>query len=86
MPMGEEEIEDLKYGDNYKEELGASASDSKAMEEEWLTISIRYKKPTEDTSNLLQYPVSFDSYTYEPGEDFQFAAAVAEFEKLVNEV
>ena len=84
MPMGEEEIEDLKYGDNYKEELGASASDSKAMEEEWLTISIRYKKPTEDTSNLLQYPVSFDSYTYEPGEDFRFAAAVAEFGLLAS--
>lgn len=84
MSMSEEEIEDLKYGDNYKEELGASASAGKAMEEEWLTISIRYKKPAEDTSNLLQYPVSFDSYTYEPGEDFRFAAAVAEFGLLAS--
>lgn len=82
--MSEEEIEDLKYGDNYKEELGASGTVGKAMEEEWLTISIRYKKPAEDTSNLLQYPVSFDSYTYEPGEDFQFAAAVAEFGLLAS--
>ena len=84
MSMSEEEIEDLKYGDNYKEELGASASAGKAMEEEWLTISIRYKKPAEDTSNLLQYPVSFDSYTYEPGEDFRFVAAVAEFGLLAS--
>ncbi|MBD5551204.1 MAG: DUF3520 domain-containing protein [Lachnospiraceae bacterium] len=79
MSMSEEEIAGLKYGDNYKEELGDSAFAGKAMEEEWLTISIRYKKPAEDTSNLLQYPVDFDSYTYEPGEDFRFAAAVAEF-------
>ena len=76
----------MKYEENYKEELGTSASDGKAMEEEWLTISIRYKKTAEGTSNLLQYPVSFDGYTYEPGEDFRFAAAVAEFEKLVIEV
>ena len=84
MSMSEEEIEDLKYGDNYKEESGASASAGKALEEEWLTISIRYKKPAEDTSNLLQYPVSFDSYTYEPGEDFRFVAAVAEFGLLAS--
>lgn len=80
--MSEEEIEDLKYEDNYKEELGAYTG--KAMEEKWLTISIRYKKPAEDTSNLLQYPASFGSYTYEPGEDFRFAAAVAEFGLLAS--
>ena len=28
--------------------------------------------------------ISFDSYTYEPGEDFQFAAAVAEFGLLAS--
>lgn len=82
--MSEEEIEDLKYSDKYKEELGASGAGSKAMEEEWLTISIRYKKPAEETSNLLQYPVDYDSYTYEPGEDFKFAAAVAEFGLLAS--
>ncbi|MDE5908446.1 MAG: von Willebrand factor type A domain-containing protein [Lachnospiraceae bacterium] len=82
--MSESEIEDLKYSDKYKEELSASDADSKAMEEEWLTISIRYKKPAENTSNLLQYPVDYDSYTYEPGEDFKFAAAVAEFGLLAS--
>ncbi len=82
--MSENEIEDLKYSDKYKEELGTSDAGSKAMEEEWLTISIRYKKPAEDTSSLLQYPVDYDSYTYEPGEDFKFAAAVAEFGLLAS--
>lgn len=83
-PMSEEEIGNLKYGDRYREELEASGSESKAMEEEWLTISVRYKKPAEDTSSLLQYPVGVDSYTYEPGEDFRFAAAVAEFGLLAS--
>lgn len=83
-PLSEKEIGNLKYGDHYKEELEASDGAGKASEEEWLTISIRYKKPAEDTSSLLQYPVSFDSYTYEPGEDFRFAAAVAEFGLLAS--
>lgn len=82
--LSEEETGDLKYGENYKKELGNSGSESKAAEEEWLTVSVRYKKPAEDTSNLLQYPVSFDSYTYDPEEDFLFAASVAEFGLLAS--
>lgn len=79
LSLGEEEIENLKYGDNYRKELENSDAAGRAREEEWLTISVRYKKPAENTSSLLQYPVGFESYTYEPGEDFRFAAAVAEF-------
>ena len=78
--MSEEEIEDLKYKENYKKELeAAGAESSKAISEEWLTLSIRYKKPAEDESSLLQYPIGYESYEYEPAEDFVFAAAVAEF-------
>ena len=78
--VSEEEIEDLKYKENYKEELeAAGGSENKAFEEEWLTLSIRYKKPAEDESNLLQYPIGYESYSYEPEDDFVFAAAVAEF-------
>ncbi len=83
LALSEEEIGDLKYGDNYKEEL-EQADNSSALEQEWLTISIRYKKPAEEESSLLQYPVSYESYTSEPGEDFQFAAAVAEFGLLAS--
>lgn len=82
--LSEEEIRNLKYGNHYREELEVSRAESRAMEEEWLTVSIRYKKPTEDTSSLLQYPVRFDSYTSDPGEDFRFAAAVAEFGLLAS--
>ena len=84
--VSEEEIEGLKYKENYKEELeAAGGSDSKAISEEWLTLSIRYKKPAEDESSLLQYPMGFESYEYNPHEDFVFAAAVAEFGLLASD-
>lgn len=54
-------------------------------EEEWLTLSIRYKKPAEDTSNLLRYPVSYEDYQSSPDDDFVFAAAVAEFGLLASD-
>lgn len=53
--------------------------------EEWLTINIRYKKPEEDESILLQYPVDDSAYTQNPSEDWQFAAAAAEFGLVVTD-
>lgn len=85
-PLGaltEEEIEDLKYGKQYKEEAGSTKTSAAAMKE-WLTISIRYKKPAEDESNLLEYPVGYESYTNAPTDDYVFAAAVAEFGLLAS--
>lgn len=95
-PMGglsEKEIEDLKYSDNYKKELKEQGQqekqeslgeDSNALTEEWFTLSIRYKKPAEDESNLLQYPIGYECYEEEPSDDFRFAAAVAEFGLLAS--
>ncbi len=84
------EIEDLKYSKEYKkrqketpgETPSEPSSDNKY--EEWLTISIRYKKPAEEESNLLEYPVGYDSYEEEPSDDFIFAGAVAEFGLLAS--
>lgn len=86
------EIEDLKYSKEYKKRLdetettkktpSAPSSDSKYKE--WLTISIRYKKPAEEESNLLEYAVGYDSYEEGPSDDFIFAAAVAEFGLLAS--
>lgn len=83
--MDDTEIEDLKYRSNYKEELKSNAVSGKAFSEEWLTLSIRYKKPSEEKSNLLQYPASYADYVSEPGDDFVFAAAVAEFGLLASD-
>lgn len=60
-----------------KEPLNGSMS-------EWLTISIRYKKPSEEESKLLEYPVGYECYTNKPSDDFIFAAAVAEFGLLAS--
>lgn len=58
--------------------------DSNALTEEWFTLSVRYKKPAEDESNLLQYPIGYECYEEEPSDDFLFAAAVAEFGLLAS--
>lgn len=78
-----DEIEDLKYSKEYKKELGEEDS-SAAASKEWLTISIRYKKPAENHSNLLEYPVGYECYQKIPTDDFVFAAAVAEFGLLAS--
>ncbi len=81
--LSEKEVEDLKYSRQYKEEAGAVKMSSAAMKE-WLTISIRYKKPAEDKSNLLEYPIGYECYTNNPTDDYIFAAAVAEFGLLAS--
>lgn len=81
--MTGDEINDLKYSKQYKKET-KSTQDSAMMTEEWLTVSIRYKKPAEDKSKLLEYPIGYESYTGKPTDDYIFAAAVAEFGLLAS--
>ncbi len=81
--LSEEEVENLKYSKQYKEEMCELPLYS-AKDGEWLTISIRYKKPAEDESSLLEYPVGYESYTNTPTDDYVFAAAVAEFGLLAS--
>lgn len=82
--MSKDEISQLKYSDEYKEEFGKEEITSSAATKEWLTISIRYKKPAENKSNLLEYPVGYECYTEKPSDDFIFAAAVSEFGLLAS--
>lgn len=82
--LSNEEIENLRYSENYKMELSATGEENPARKQEWLTLSVRYKKPAKEESNLLKYPVSFDSYQTNPEDDFRFAAAVAEFGLLAS--
>ncbi len=81
--LSKEDVEDLKYSREYKEEMCGLPLYS-ANGEEWLTISIRYKKPAEEESSLLEYPVGYESYTNAPTDDYVFAAAVAEFGLLAS--
>lgn len=85
--MSEEEVDGLKYSEEYRKEYKKekrTADMGAAATKEWLTISIRYKKPAEDDSKLLQYPVGYECYTNDPDDDFIFAAAVAEFGLLAS--
>lgn len=82
--LSDEDIDDLKYSDEYRKEQGKECLKSSATEKEWFTLSIRYKKPAEEESSLLTYPVGFESYMENPDDDFRFAAAVAEFGLLAS--
>ncbi len=84
--MSESEIDDLKYGSEYRKRLSGTpkVSSGAGKYKEWLTISIRYKKPTGTVSQLLEYPIGYDSYRENPSDDFLFAAAVAEFGLLAS--
>lgn len=81
--MSEDEIDGLKYREEYQKESGAREVSS-ATQKEWLTISIRYKRPAANNSEMLSYPVGYESYSDDPSDDFKFAAAVAEFGLLAS--
>ncbi len=75
----ERDTKNIKAENDIKEEKNEEAEEKSYEQYEWLTVSIRYKEPEDSESRLLEYPVDFSSYTEEPGEDFLFAAAAAEF-------
>lgn len=52
--------------------------------DELLNVKIRYKKPNEDTSNLMTKAVSSQDITAAPSRNFRFSAAVAEYAMLLR--
>lgn len=83
--LAEDEIKNLKYTDSYQEALSKQGYASMDPNHEWLTINIRFKKPAADTSNLLTYPVTAESFTLDPNDDYLFAASVAEFGLIASD-
>ena len=81
--LTDREIRDLKYRDAYQKKR-TNVKESSACGKEWLTISLRYKKPAGQVSTLLEYPIGYECYRNNPSEDFIFAAAVAEFGLLAS--
>lgn len=83
--MTKGEINDLRYGSEYrKRQAEAGKTYDANASKEWLTISIRYKKPAGTVSQLLEYPIGYECYRHDPSTDFRFAAAVAEFGLLAS--
>lgn len=82
--MREDEIDGLKYGNAYRRRLNETSATPFDCGKEWLTISVRYKRPADSRSELLEYPVGYERYQAKPSNDFTFAAAVAEFGLLAS--
>ncbi|PYK89551.1 MAG: hypothetical protein DME35_08525, partial [Verrucomicrobia bacterium] len=54
--------------------------------DEMLTVKLRYKKPDEDKSQLIERPVLDSNAAFaSTSPDFKFAAAVAEFGMLLRD-
>lgn len=52
---------------------------------EWMTVKLRYKPVDQDSSQLLEFPVSRVQQAFaETADDFRFVAAVAEFAMLLR--
>ena len=79
VPASEEsdDKKDLKY-------QTATLTKEALESDEWLTLSIRYKKPDEEISRLLEYNIGSGCCTDKPSDDFLFAASVAEFGMLLK--
>ncbi|WP_338769739.1 von Willebrand factor type A domain-containing protein [Bernardetia sp. ABR2-2B] len=76
-------VDDLRYQkeeNKIKESYTAAASS-----DELLNLKLRYKKPNEDTSNLIVNPLKDDNIKLDKTSDnFRFSAAVAEFGMILR--
>ncbi len=69
----------------YQPAPAAKTDPPAAVSEELFTVKLRYKQPQGDTSQLVEYPITGQHIADRPGEDFQFAAAVALFGMLLRD-
>lgn len=74
-----EKVDKLKYQDN---KVRATAD---AGGDEMMTIKLRYKKPDEDVSKLIEHPVVDTKIAIvKTSDNFRFAASVAQFGMLLR--
>ncbi len=62
----------------------ADLSEAGRESDEWMTLSIRYKEPDSDKSELVSFPVRKECYTKTPNCDTLFAAYAAECGMILN--
>jgi hypothetical protein len=91
MPNDRPLVDDLKYQPKDKKELPAMASRAPlpklpGINDELMTVKLRYKAPDGDLSKLIEVPVK-DAKTkmQDTPKDFQFAAAVTGFGLLLRD-
>lgn len=66
---------DLKYENVTSEDWDFNEGENSEL----LTVSIRYKEPDADSSKLLEYPVSMDSFNGDLSSNMKLASAIAIF-------
>jgi len=70
----------------YQKPLARLKTKNRDIEKELLTLKLRYKEPTGDTSELMEIPLLANEPTLdEVSKDFKFAAAVAGFGMLLRD-
>jgi len=81
-------VDDLRYQKNGNTDDGKikNSYTAAASSDELLNLKLRYKKPDEDTSNLIVNPLKDDNIALEKtSENFRFSAAVAEFGMILRD-
>ena len=71
---------ELKYQDNQEAVSGETVKYS----HEFATVSVRYKDPDDDKSQLFSVAIGDDVVTDDPSDDFKFAGSVAEFAMILG--
>lgn len=67
-------------------EIKLAGSDAKTQKtQNWTTLHIRYKEPSEDVSTELLYNIGSNEYSDELDRNMSFAAAVAEFGMILRD-
>ncbi|MGH8081460.1 MAG: vWA domain-containing protein [Lysobacter sp.] len=84
---GGESVDPLRYGKGADKSDAKPAADSEragAKAEELALLRLRYKRPGEDKSRLIEAPLLRKSIAAEPSERMRFAAAVAGYGDLLR--
>ena len=85
IPAGSDSTIDRPTVDELRYQSALTPSET-ATSGELLTLSVRHKKPDEDTSTKLEFPVRDGGQAFSDATaDFQFAAAVAQFGMLLRD-
>lgn len=83
------EIADLESGQEIPEVEGRYEHTGDEIvtdfDDELLTVSVRYKEPAGDTSQLMQFPLNGDLYTSEQSQNALLATALTEFGMLLRD-
>ena len=71
-----------RYGKDTAEKQ--DSEENAAPDEEWLTVCIRYKEPGEESSRLIEVPVTSENTADEMSANLSWAAGAAQIAMLLN--